>query len=298
MSRHRVSDSGVIPDKFTKRGTNICIEIDGVAMLRDQLWLYKSNANVVLCPYPIDTKYIIAAKYFTEPRHTLYKRPTDQALCLAFGDHCVCAYCNRHHVFGTQWCLGSCWVPITTEAVQDHIAFIPVPAARADELQRVYGLTTKGLQKLIDNDHASSVHPLTLAMNGNISEYRYTAAPKKQRTMSPPRATTAAAAAAPPTAEAGAGQPTLRRLAVGAPKAPPRYRTYGNAAVRGDSAHLKNAEIHKYQHGAQKRRDVNNENYLGHTDRYQRDAGYRDDCQNHVPPTPEHLYYENGDYVR
>ena len=289
MSRQRVSDTGAIPDKFTKRMTNICIELDGAAMLRDKLTLYKSNANVVLCPHSIEIKYIIAAKYITEPRHTLYKRPTDQALSLAFGEHCVCTYCGRPHVFGTQWCLGNCWVPITTEAVQDHIAFIPVPAARADELQRVYGLTTKSLQQLIDSDYASSVHPLAVAMNGKIGEYRYTATPKKQRTTSPPRA--------PPTAEAGAGQPTLRRPAAGAPKAPPRYRTYGNAAVRGDSSHLKNADVHKYNHGATKRRDSDYEFYLSHTDRYRRDAGYRNDCQNHVPPTPEHLYYENGDYV-
>ena len=115
--------------------------------------------------------------------------------------------------------------------------------------------------------------------------------------MSPPRETVAAVAVAPPTAEAGAGQPTLRRPAAGAPKAPTRYRTYGWVAARGASAHLKNAEIHKYQHGAQKRRDMNNEHYLSHTDRYQRDAKYRADCMSHVPPTPEDLYYENGDYV-
>ncbi len=83
MSRHRVSDSGVVPDKFTKRMTNICIELDGAAMLRDKLTLYRSNANVVLCPHSIDTRYIIGAKYFAEPRQTPYKRPTDQARCLA-----------------------------------------------------------------------------------------------------------------------------------------------------------------------------------------------------------------------
>ena len=281
MSRQRVSDSGVVPDKFTKRMTNICIELDGAAMLRDKLTLYKSNANVVLCPHSIDTKYIIAAKYFAEPRHTLYKRPTDQALCLAFGDNCVCTYCNRPHVFGTQWCLGKCWVPITTHAVQDHIAFIPVPSARADELQRVYGLNTRSLQQLIDSDYASSIHPLAVTMTGEISEYRYTVKPKKQRTTSPPRA--------PPTAEAGAGRPTHRRPAAGAPWAQP-YPTYGDPAIRGDSSHLKNADVHKFNKGAKKRRDGDYERYSNHTDRYQRDAGYRIDCQSHVPPTPEHLY--------
>ena len=83
MSRHRVSDKCVIPDNFKKRMTNICIELDGTAMLRDKLKLYISNANVVLCPHSIATKYIIAAKYFEEPRHTLYRRPSEEALCLA-----------------------------------------------------------------------------------------------------------------------------------------------------------------------------------------------------------------------
>ena len=111
------------------------------------LRLYKSNANVVLCPHSIATKYIIAAKYFIQPRHTLYKRPSEKALSLAYGKNCVCTYCHRPYVFGTQWCLSQCKVPLTTHAVQDHIAYIPEPSARADELLRVYGLNTKSLQK-------------------------------------------------------------------------------------------------------------------------------------------------------
>ena len=298
MSRHRVSDTGVIPDSFKKRGANIGIELDGAKMLRDQIPLCLSNANVVLCPRPIWTTYIIAAKYISEPRHTLYKKPSEQALRQATEERCVCAYCGRQHVFGTQWCLGSCWVPITSEAVQDHIAFIPVPAARADELKRLYGLTTRSLQQLIDSDEGSSVNPLTLTMHGTVREHTYAAAPKRQRTVSPSHAAAAAAAVVPPTAEAGAGQPTIRRRpAAVAPKAPTRYPTYGRAALRGASAHLKKSEIHKYNHGAQKRRDVNGEMYLNHSDRYHRDARYRDDCQRHNPPTPEDLYYEDGDYV-
>ncbi len=125
----------------------------------------------------------------------------------------MCTYCHKPYVFGTQWCLSQCKVPITTHAVQDHIAFIPVQSARADELQRVYGLTTQSLQQLIDKDYASSIHPLTITMSGEISEYRYTGKPKKQRTASPPRA--------PPTAEAGVGRPTHRRPAAGAPWAQP-----------------------------------------------------------------------------
>ena len=80
-------------------------------MLRDNVTLYRSNANVVLCPHSIATAYIISARYFTWPQHTLYKRPTDQALSLAFGDHCVCAYCSRHHVFGTQCALAIAGCP-------------------------------------------------------------------------------------------------------------------------------------------------------------------------------------------
>ena len=297
MSRHRVSDTGVVPDNFTKRGTNIGIELDGARMLRDRIPLCISNADVVLCSRPIWTKYIIAAKFISAPRHTLYKKPSEQALRQATVERCVCAYCGRPHVFGTQWCLGSCWVPITSEAIQDHIAFIPVPAARADELKRLYGLTTKSLHQLIDSDAGSSVNQLALTMYGTIREHTYAAAPKRQRAISPSHAA-AASAAAPPTAEAGAGQPTIRRRpAAVAPKAPTRYPTYGRAELRGASAHLKNQEIHKYNHGATKRRDENGELYTNHTDRYHRDARYRDDCQRHNPPIPEGLYYENGDYV-
>ena len=98
MSRHRVSDTGVIPDSFKKRMTNICIELDSTAMLRDNVKLYKSNANVVLCPHSIATAYIIAAKYFTWPQHTLYKRSSAQALSLSYNKSCVCTYCHTSYV--------------------------------------------------------------------------------------------------------------------------------------------------------------------------------------------------------
>jgi hypothetical protein len=286
LSRNRVSDTGVVPDSFTKRMTNIGIELDGPAMLRDNLELYKSNANVVLCPRPIAIKYIVSAKYFIHPRHTLYKRPTETALSLARGRNCVCNYCRGVHVYGTQWCLSQCWVPITSQAVQDHIACIPVPSARVDELWRVYGLSTKRLQQLVDRDPASSIHPLTLTMNGIISEYQYTGDP--QRAAAPPQA--------PPTAEAGAGRPTYQPAAPRPRRAQP-YTTYGNPARRGACSHLKNADVHDLNKGAKKRKDSNQAHYLRHTDRYQRDTDYRTNCEHHDPPTPEHLYYENGDYA-
>ena len=124
--------------------------------------------------------------------------------------------------------------------------------------------------------------------------------PKKQRTASPPRTPPTAEAGAPPrappTAEAGAGRPTHQQAAARAPWVQ-RYPTYGDPAIRGDCSHLKNEDVHDYNKGAKKRRDGNNQRYSNHTDRYQRDAGYRTNCQNHIPPTPEHLYYENGDYA-
>jgi hypothetical protein len=286
MSRNRVSDTGIVPDSFKKRRANIGIQLDGPAMLRDNLELYVSDANVVLCPHPIDIKYIVSAKYFIHPRHTLYKRPTYEALSHAWGRHCVCTYCNEIHVYGTQWCISQCWVPITSHAVQDHIACIPVPSARSDELWRVYRLSTKRLQQLVDNDPASSIHPLTRAMNGIISEYNHTGDPQRA----------AASPQAPPTAEAGAGRPTYQAAAPRPRRAQP-YATYGDPARRGASSHLKNADVHHLNTGARKRKDSNKVNYLRHTDRYQRDLDYRTNCERHDPPTPEHLYYENGDYA-
>ena len=75
MTSHRVSDTGVIPDYSKKRMTNISIEFDGTAMLHDSVTLYKSNANVVLCPHSISiaTTYTIAAKHLVWPLHTLYE---------------------------------------------------------------------------------------------------------------------------------------------------------------------------------------------------------------------------------
>ena len=300
LSRSRVSDTGVIPDNFKKRMTNICIELDGPAMLRDGLKLYISNANVVLCPHSIEIKYIIAAKYFGEPRHTLYKRPSDYALGFAWGKDCVCTYCHKSYVFGTQWCLSNCKVPLTTHAVQDHIAFLPNPSARVDELWRVYGLTTKSLQDLVDEDRASSIHPTALLMSGEIGTYRYYGDPKNKRKASPPPTPPTAEAGAsppyaPPTAEAGAGRPTQQPTHKPAAPRAPRVRffpTWGDPAIRIGCAHMKNEAIHHCNHGATKR------NYSNHTHRYQQDSGYRNDCQSHVPTTPEHLYYVNGDYVR
>ena len=105
--------------------------------------------------------------------------------------------------------------------------------------------------------------------------------PAQLRSASPPQAPPAADAGAappyePPTAEAGAGH-----------------------ARRSDDAcsHLKNVDIRKFNKGATKRKDSNNQHYANHADRYQRDAGYRADCENHVPPTPEHLYWEDGSYA-
>ena len=283
-------------------------------MLRDNVTLYKSNANVVLCPHSIATAYIIAAKYFTWPRHTLYKRPSALALSLSYGKSCVCTYCHTSYVFGTQWCLNQCKVPLTTHAVQDHIAYIPAPLARVDELWRVYGLTTKRLQDLVDKDPASSIHPLAVNMQGAIKEYRCHGNPKRQRSASPPHAPPTAEAGAspphapptaeagapppyePPTAEAGAGRPTRRPAAPRAPRVQ-HLPIHGDPTIRGACSHLKNVDIRKFNKGATKRKDSNNQHYANHTDRYRRDAGYRADCENHDPPTPEHLYYEDGSYA-
>ena len=241
------------------------------------------------------------------------------------------------------------------------------------DFDKVYGLSTRGLQQLIDTDYGRSVNLLALAVSGTIRGFSYAVAPVTQHTTSPPGdapSTTAAGAGqpvlqrpaavvfdnsaaircrecnmqlsgtrqfaghlkgskhqrsvrrslrlelaslravqpvherttspprAPPSAEAGAGQQTLQRPTASAPQAQHLYRTYGNPAMRGNSYHLTDADVRKLSHGATKH-SYNGGRlfYSNHTDRYQRDAGCRIECQNHVLPTPEHLYYENGDYV-
>ena len=76
------------------------------------------------------------------------------------------------------------------------------------------------------------------------------------------------------------------------------YRTYGDPAQRGKAYHLNDAAIRKLHTSAtQVCVKGGLQYYSNHTHRYQQDAGYRNDCQSHVPPAPEHLYYVNGDYV-
>ena len=139
------------------------------------------------------------------------------------------------------------------------------------------------------------------------------AAPKRQRTAAP----VAAAAVATPSAEAGAGRRDAtdgyRRLprrptgvpdvaAVSAEAAPsppfwgpaPGYPIHGDPTVRGPCSHMLDKHVFAKQKGATRRDDVTGFVYSGHSDRYRRDPVYRRNCENHVPPTPEILYFVSG----
>ena len=90
----------------------------------------------------------------------------------------------------------------------------------------------------------------------------------------------------------------MQRPDASAPKAQHLYRTYGDPAKRGNAYHLNDAAVRKMNTAATKVREKGGYHfYSSHTDRYQRDAEYRIECQNLIIPTPEHLYYENGDYA-
>ena len=295
--------------------TNICIELDGTAMLRDNVTLVLGNADVVLCPHSISTKYIVSAKYFTQPRHTLYKRPTSKVLSLEFTKDCPCAHCRRSHALGTQWCLGQCWVPITSHAVRDHINNIPVPSAHPIELRRLYGLSIEGLLRLIDGDPAGSINPLYPKwVNGwynehikNEGECYYTppSTPPTAEDGEPlPRAPpTAEAEASPPrdlpTAKAGVKSSAMQYRHASLPTVQHLYRTYGDPSKRGRSYHLEDADVRNLNTAAAQSRveGTTYYSYHGHTDRYQRNATYRKECENHIPPTSEHLYWEDGSYT-
>ena len=57
---------------------------------------------------------------------------------------------------------------------------------------------------------------------------------------------------------------------------------------------MKDKDVFEKQKGATKRNDEFGYAYSGHSDRYRRDATYRYDCERHVPPTPEILYFVSG----
>ena len=125
--------------------------------------------------------------------------------------------------------------------------------------------------------------------------------PTQLNAASPPHAPPTTDAGAPlpynpPTAEAGAGRQTRLPTVPRAPRAQP-LPVHGDPRVRGACSHLTNEDVRKYNKGARKRTDINNRHYTNHTDRYQRDAGYRADCESHDPPTPEYLYYVDGQYA-
>ena len=57
---------------------------------------------------------------------------------------------------------------------------------------------------------------------------------------------------------------------------------------------MKDKDVYEKQKGALKRTDECGYAYSGHSDRWRRDATYRYDCERHVPPTPEILYFVSG----
>ena len=313
ISRKRVSDTGVIPDGFTKRGINIGIVLDSTAMLEAGVPLFLTRANTVLCPQLIESRFFTAVKYVSEPRITLYKRPTTAQMARTLTAVCKCPYCEHEHFQGTQVCLGNCWVPITLDGVQDHMQFLLDRNTRTKELLEVYGLTHKELQRLIDESPASALEAHSLAMNRPHTADPAPAAPKRQRTAATEPSSVAAAAVAMPSAEAGAGNrgPTRRPkrptdvpdvAAVSAEAAPsppywgpaPGFLVYGDPAVRGPCSHMKDKDVYDKQKGALKRTDEFGYAYSGHSDRWRRDPTYRNDCERHVPPTPEILYFVSG----
>ena len=313
ISRSRVSDTGVIPDNFTKRGINIGIVLDTAALLAAGIPLFITRANTVLCPELIESQFFTSVKYISEPRITLYKRPSIAQVQRTHYVTCVCPYCEYEHFQGTQICLGHCWVPITLDGIQDHVQFLTDRATRTRELLEVYGLTFGDLQTLIDASPASALEAHSLAMNRLHTADAAPAAPKRQRTAP----TVAAAAVATPSAEAGAGRRDAtdgyRRLprrstdvpdvaAVSAEAAPSSpywgpalgFPIYGEADVRGPCSHMLDKDVFAKQKGAVKRNDEFGYAYSGHSDRWRRDPTYRHDCENHIPPTPEILYFVSG----
>ena len=238
ISRHRVSDTGVIPDSFTKRGTNIGIALDSRAMIASGVPLFVTRAGTVLCPREIESRFFLAAKYITEPCITLWKQPQATQIIRALSPTCRCPYCGYEHFQGTQICLGHCWVPITLDGIHDHIQHIPDRLLRTKELLEVYNITHRRLQQLIDACPANALDAHTLSIYRTHTADAAPAAPKRQRTAPPP---VAAAAVARPSAEAEAGNVAPQRwnrraTAFNIFGAPDARRTRDAAAVSAEAA--------------------------------------------------------------
>ena len=79
------------------------------------------------------------------PRYTIYRRPTLAQMVGVHQKTCACPSCGDHHRNGTQWCLRR-WEPMTRGAVKERVQHISQkvdPCACANELDRVYALTSK-----------------------------------------------------------------------------------------------------------------------------------------------------------
>jgi hypothetical protein len=109
----------MLPDKFTKRGTDVAIHLDADLMVRD-FDLSVSAAGVILVNVTISPAYMTRVVMLAAPAYTLYIRPTQKMLRGVTQKDCVCGICTRRHRNGTQWRIGGCWMPLTWAAVRDR----------------------------------------------------------------------------------------------------------------------------------------------------------------------------------
>ena len=145
MSTSLPAPDGTLPDRFTKPDTTVSIRIDGPRLKAYGADLAVTAAGIVLCPQTITPDYILFVELSVAPKYTIYRRPTEVQMEGVRQKTCVCPSCGEHHRNGAQWCL-RCWEPMTWGALKEriqHISQADDPFARANELARVYGLTSK-----------------------------------------------------------------------------------------------------------------------------------------------------------
>ena len=101
-----------VPDKFRKRGIDCVIHIDTASLLDAGIRLFVSAAGAVLIPQSIGVEHIARALLITNPKLTLYNKPSPAQLEGASLELPSCQICGQSQNHGAWWCLG-CWEPLT-----------------------------------------------------------------------------------------------------------------------------------------------------------------------------------------
>ena len=125
-------------------------------MLQHNITIYRSEADVLLIPQAVATRYIDSVRVLPEEA-TLFKHVTDKAHSDWVADNTIkCISCGNVWLLGTQCCL-ECHEPMTFRALHDFISKMPNKVNRSEEVWSRYHLAMHELSTLVDRRHADLI---------------------------------------------------------------------------------------------------------------------------------------------